>query len=280
MASAASAAAAAAAPTALAYMDDTYAFDHSSAVRACVAVDGDAAATHAVELESTIVYPAGGGQPSDVGAMVSARGTARFEISSAKASGGVVRHYGAFVDGDAAFEVGEVVRVTIDSALRVLHARVHSAGHALDVAMIRVGLGPEVLEPTKGQHFVEGAYVEYRGKIPPEHELADSAKLMAALDDAMATLIAENSASEAAELAYEEAKNKCGGQLPSFITEDMSPRGCRVVTIVENTPGCPCGGTHVKSVGEIEAFKMVGVRVKKGVTRLSYTIPGMKDWKA
>ena len=272
----AAAAAAAATTTALAYMDDTYAFDHSSAVRACVAVDGVAAATHAVELESTIVYPSGGGQPSDVGAMVSARG-ARFEISSAKASGGVVRHYGKFVDGDA-FEVGEVVRVTIDSALRVLHARVHSAGHALDVAMIRVGLGPEVLEPTKGQHFVEGAYVEYSGKIPPEHELADSAKLMAALDDAMATLIAQkNSSSEAAELVYEEAKNKCGGQLPSFITEDMSPR---VVTIVENSPGCPCGGTHVKSVGEIEAFKMVGVRVKKGVTRLSYTIPGMKDWKA
>ena len=39
-----------------------------------------------------------------------------------------------------------------------------------------------------------------------------------------------------------------------------------------------CGGTHVARMSEIQDFKMTGVRVKKGVTRLSYAIPGMATW--
>ena len=74
---------------------------------------------------------------------------------------------------------------------------------------------------------------------------------------------------------YDEAKAACGGELPAFIAPDMTPR---IVTIVPDTPGCPCGGTHVARMSEIQDFKMTGVRVKKGVTRLSYAIPGMATW--
>jgi Ser-tRNA(Ala) deacylase AlaX len=171
--------------------------------------------------------------------------------------------------------VGEDVEMEIDGALRVLHARVHSAGHALDVAVLRCGFGPETLEPTKGSHGTDVAYVEYKGKIDPGHELADVEKFKAALNDEMAKIIRENGLSFAAEMEFEDAKSACGGCLPSFVTEDMRPR---VVVIVPNTPGCPCGGTHVASMSELIGFKVTGVRTKKGVTRLSYAIPGMASW--
>lgn len=53
---------------------------------------------------------------------------------------------------------------TIDGEFRKINARVHSAGHLLDMAMNRAG--KTELKPGKGYHFVEGPYVEYIGVIP------------------------------------------------------------------------------------------------------------------
>jgi Ser-tRNA(Ala) deacylase AlaX len=176
--------------TTLAYFEDATRTTLETVVTDCVALDADAADDDrfVVVTESTIAYPAGGGQPSDRGSMTSTSTSARFEIESSKNEGGTVRHVGRF-EGGGAFEKGEKVTMTIDEALRRLHARIHSAGHALDVAMIRVGLGPEVLTPTKGQHFPSGAYVEYDGKLDPGHELADKDALMERLNVEMAKLI-------------------------------------------------------------------------------------------
>lgn len=262
--------------TSLKFREDTYAFALTTRV---VAVGVERDGVDYVELASTIAHYAGGGQPSDRGRITSRDNAKTFAFARAEAekspSGTRVRHAGAYESGASAFDVGDDVVVTIDRDLRLLHARVHSAGHALDVGMIRIGLGPSAMAPTKGSHGVENAYVEYDGVCPSAHACADVKALMTRLDEEMAKLIAENGSSAAREMSYEDAKAACGGELPSFITPDMTPR---VVTIVENTPGCPCAGTHVAKVGEIGAFKVTGVRVKKGVTRISYSIPGMKDW--
>jgi Ser-tRNA(Ala) deacylase AlaX len=261
--------------TTLAYFEDATRTTLETLVTECASLGADDD-RYAVVTESTIAYPAGGGQPSDRGVMTSTSTSTRFEIESSKNEGGTVRHVGRFEGCERMFEKGERVTMTIDGALRKLHARIHSAGHALDVAMIRIGLGPEMLMPTKGQHFPSGAYVEYDGKLDPGHDLADKDALMHRLNAEMSKLIEENGASRAAEMSYDEAKASCGGSLPPYISQDMRPR---VVVIVPDTPGCPCGGTHVANVGEIEKFKLTGVRVKKGVTRLSYAIPGMDTWE-
>jgi Ser-tRNA(Ala) deacylase AlaX len=51
----------------------------------------------------------------------------------------------------------------IDAEFRRVNARIHSAGHLLDVAMNRAGRTD--LKPGKGYHFEAGPYVEYIGVV-------------------------------------------------------------------------------------------------------------------
>ena len=62
------------------------------------------------------------------------------------------------------WQKSDPVSVRIDAAYRELLARVHSAGHLIDVAMRLCGR--TYLTPTKGYHFATGAYVEYLGAVP------------------------------------------------------------------------------------------------------------------
>lgn len=48
----------------------------------------------------------------------------------------------------------------VDEEKRRLYARVHSAGHLLDIAVNQLGYQ---WVPGKGYHFPTGAYVEYQG---------------------------------------------------------------------------------------------------------------------
>ena len=258
--------------TELAYFDDTYLHSVDAKV-VSVAPHGEDGATFAVVLDKTVAYPAGGGQPSDVGRIVAADGGATFLVSDVKSADGSVLHLGAFEDAGAGAEslpVGADVVVSIDPERRLLHARIHSAGHLLDVAMTNVGYGPDVLAPAKGLHGPDAAYVEYQGKV----EGLDKDELMAKLAAEMNRLVGVGGKTASATMSYDDAAEACGGALPPYIPEGSEPR---VVTVVENSEGCPCGGTHVADVAEIGAVAVVGVRVKKGVTRVSYTIEGMTD---
>lgn len=72
-------------------------------------------------------------------------------------------HVGTFSkDGDI-FEKGTGVNLQVDGEKRRLYARIHSAGHLLDIAVRRCRLTQ--LSPGKGYHFATGAYVEYIGII-------------------------------------------------------------------------------------------------------------------
>ena len=255
--------------TELVYFDDTY-LNSVDAKVVSVAPQGEDG-TFAVVLDRTVAYPAGGGQPSDGGRIVAADGGATFLVSEVKSADGSVLHLGAFEDAGAGAEslpVGVDVVVSIDPERRLLHARIHSAGHLLDVAMTNVGYGPNVLAPAKGLHGPDAAYVEYQGKV----EGLDKDELMEKLAAEMNRLVEAGGKTASATMSYDDAAKACGGTLPPYIPEGSEPR---VVTILENTEGCPCGGTHVADVSEIGAVAVVGVRVKKGVTRVSYTIEGM-----
>jgi hypothetical protein len=102
-----------------------------------------------VVLDRTCFHPQGGGQPADTGRIESVDGGGAFDVSMVKKDpAGVVRHDGAEQPG---FAAGAKVRCAVDGGPRVKNARVHSAGHLIDVAMGQCGI---TLRPTKGYHFV------------------------------------------------------------------------------------------------------------------------------
>ena len=263
----------------LLYFLDTYCFDSTARVVATLPSDNAAESSrpdHAtLLLDRTIFYPSGGGQPTDFGeirARLPSGTDAVFRVVDVRLKDGVVRHTGT-VEGPAeamaAFAPSADVALRVDGGRRELHARVHSAGHLLDVCMARCGYPPSALVPTKGVHGADVAYVEYSGKVQPE----DCGPLQQRLNDALLAALAKGGRTTAAVLSYDAAAAACHvTALPPYIAADASPR---VVTLLPGEPGCPCGGTHVDDMARIGAVTVTEVRVKKGTTRISYRLEGM-----
>ena len=67
-------------------------------------------------------------------------------------------------------------------------------------------------------------------------------------------------------MPYEEASKACERDRCRRTSALATARGRACVVILPDTEGCPCGGTHVEDVGDVGAFAVTGVRVKKGVT--------------
>lgn len=178
--------------TVLAYFGDTYLTSISAKVLSVEKAEGDDNLT-AVCLDRTVAYPAGGGQPSDTGRIVGGDGSqVTFTIHDVKAVDGAVLHLGLFgEEGVQAFSPGAEVTVHVDADRRLLNARIHSAGHLLDVAMTNIGFGPRTMVPAKGMHAPEQAYVEYTGKV----EGLDKEQMMADLKAEMNRLVGAGGAS-------------------------------------------------------------------------------------
>ena len=234
-------------------------------------------------LDKTSMHPQGGGQPTDLGVISAAiaEGSPALKVEKVMIDRetGVVTHAGTLVntcnngdadaDGDAddaaaAFEVGSKVQVSVDADTRRLLSECHTAGHVVDSAMARCG---QNLPPTKGYHFLDGPYVEYRGKIPPEERETLLENLQAAFKD----LVEENIDATIQTLSKEEANKVCNNIAQNFDFSDYPGETVRIVSVA-NYP-CPCGGTHVKSTGDLKdrGWGIKGpIKSKKGVVRIRY----------
>ena len=159
----------------------------------------------------------------------------------------MILHVGKFEPAGASFKVGSKVDCHVDEAKRRLYARVHSAGHLLDVAMNKAGRSD--LKPGKGFHQPVGAYVEYMGNIDAKERDA----LVKALNEHCKTLIEATPDDRPVfkkMCTYEEADQelKKAGGVPAYVPVGKS---LRVLKLVDEDHGCPCGGTHVQHVKDI-----------------------------
>lgn len=200
-----------------------------------------------IQLNETIFHPKGGGQPSDEGMINGVKvAYVHKEIFDKKHLDKFEIYHCFEVDQPFNFKVGDEVELLVDESIRLLHSRLHTAGHVLAEAVKKCF--PE-LEGYQGNHYPNNSYVKFKIHAP---------------------MAVENK---------EDIKQKAQGELNSWIdqnlevTELLEPSGIRVVKVFENWS--PCGGTHVKILKEIDRMEIsdVSINKKEGTVTVKYFIP-------
>ena len=237
-----------------------------------------------LQLDKTTMHPQGGGQPTDVGIITCFVDkevmSAEIDKVTIDRATGIATHAGSITllpsNNDVGsvetsiFSQSKVVRVSVEPSNRRLLSECHTAGHVVDAAMAKC---EALLPPTKGYHFMDGPYVEYKGSIENKDEF------LRKLQDAYTELIEEDISTTIQTLPASEAELICNRLAQNFNMSDFCTEENPNVRIV-NVAGysCPCGGTHVKSTGELKekGWCVKGLRCKKGVVRVRYG-PGSND---
>jgi misacylated tRNA(Ala) deacylase len=220
--------------TELLFRDDAYL---KSATARVVAVH-----ERGIELDRTIFYPLGGGQPGDTGVLVRENGE-RIAIADTRKGEppGSVIHIPA--PDTSCPEPGEPLLLEIDWARRYSLMRLHTALHLLSCV---------VVAPVSG------------GNIAPDKGRLDFDIDMGLLDADRITretnaLIASGVATETVWITDEELEAQ-----PELV-KTMSvqpPRGAGRVRLLR-IPGIdlqPCGGTHVRNISEIDGIRVTRIR--------------------
>jgi misacylated tRNA(Ala) deacylase len=194
-----------------------------------------------IELDRTIFYPTGGGQPGDTGALRRADGTRIPVIDTRKSdTPGTALHLVA--PGHPAPSVGETVTLELDWERRHRHMRLHTALHVMSCVV--------VAPVTGGQIAPDKARLDFDIDLG----LLDAARIERDVN----AIIARAIETETVWITDEELDAR-----PELV-KTMSvqpPRGAGRVRLLR-IPGVdlqPCGGTHVRNLAEIGAIRVVRI---------------------
>lgn len=229
-----------------------------------------------VYLDQTIFYPQGGGQPFDMGVIEGAEN--KFIVNEVRFADGIVAHKGHFESGN--FPAHFPVMLHVNEARRWLNSRLHTAGHVIDHAVDALKLG---WEPTKAYHFPEGPYVEYKGTT----DSAEFGNIQAKIQELCNHYIAENLPVSCRFASLEEVKQLCPNAPTNFwanlppcppeLAELEGPdkrrlEGKPIRLVMVDMFAVPCGGTHVRSLVDLEAMVITKIKKKGDDIRVSYDV--------
>ncbi len=215
-----------------------------------------------VVLDRTYFYPTGGGQPCDRGTLGRPDGD-RVEVVEVTKSGPAVRHrFRGGARGRIDLQLGEELEGVLDWTRRYDHMRLHTA-----------------------QHFVSGRAFARTGRRTRKASFSSSRAILeldGPVDEGLLPLLADDlHAAEAPPRAVtirhlpraeweRHPLSERSGLVP--LPPQVDP--VRVVEI-EGFDLCPCGGTHLRSTGEIGrvAFE-APMPLGDGGSRLVFTLTG------
>jgi misacylated tRNA(Ala) deacylase len=213
-----------------------------------------------VVLERTYFYPTGGGQPSDRGTLGVAGGE-RAEVVDVSKSGASVVHR---LQGGGArrptFAVGDVVEGAIDWERRFRHMRLHTAQHFLSGRIFaRTGL-----RTRKANFGGVRAVLELDGPLGDD--------VVPALVEDVRSVLAPPRAVAIRHLPRAEWDRHPLSERSGLVPLPPQVDPVRVIEI-DGFDLCPCGGTHLRSTGEIgEVAVERAVPLGDGGSRLVFTL--------
>ncbi len=198
--------------------------------------------TDGVVLDQTVFYPLGGGQPGDTGALVAADGREWQVVDTRKGEGGHILH--KLAEGSDPPGAGTALSARIDWNRRHAHMRMHTALHLLG-SVLRFGV-------TGGQVGAEKSRLDF-----DTQEDIDPTQVTEAINALVATGV------ETTSRWITDADLDAQPELVRTLSV-QPPRGAGRIRLLE-IPGIdlqPCGGTHVRSLGEIGRLQVIKVENK------------------
>lgn len=203
-----------------------------------------------IELDRTVFYARGGGQPGDSGLLVTSDGVAIPIVDTVKGEGNFILHVPAAGSDLSGLHPGDRVTARIDWDRRHLHMRMHTCLHLLCAV---------VAAPVTG-----GNLTAEKGRL--DFDLPEAGVDREALTRALNELIAADTPT-----ALEWITDEALAAQPELVRtlSVQPPTGTGTVRLLR-IPGVdlqPCGGTHVARTGEIGAVRVTRIEKKSRLNR-------------
>jgi misacylated tRNA(Ala) deacylase len=195
-----------------------------------------------VELDRTIFYPLGGGQPGDTGYLVRENGERIAIVDTRKGdTHDVVRHL--FAVGTELPQPGETLTLELDWPRRYALMRLHTALHVMSCVVIAPVTGGNIA-PDKA-----------RLDFDIDMALLDASKIESGTNELIARGV------DTGTVWITDVELDAQPELVKTMSV-QPPRGAGLVRLLK-IPGIdlqPCGGTHVKNIAEIGGIRVTRIR--------------------
>jgi misacylated tRNA(Ala) deacylase len=214
----------------------------------------------AVVLDRTYFYPTGGGQPSDRGTLTLSAGTSAEVVDVSKSGPAVVHRLRAPPSVLRTWAVGAEVDGVLEWARRHRHMRLHTAQHYVSARIFaRHGL-----RTRRANLAGAGATIDLEAGLPEAAlgPVAEDLREAVAHPQPVAVRLVPRKEWEA-----HPASARSG-----LVALPPQVDPVRVVEI-DASDVCPCGGTHVRSTGEIGEVRWLPVvPLGGGASRVAFTL--------
>jgi misacylated tRNA(Ala) deacylase len=216
-------------------------------------------------LDRTYFYPTGGGQPSDRGSLGVAGRPPSEVVDVTKSGASVVHRLKGGSASRPALQVGDEVEGAIDWERRYRHMRLHTAQHFLSGRVFT----------RSGRRTRKASFSGRRALLELDGELELS--VLPLLGGDLADVVQRPRPVTVRHLARADWDRHPLSERSGLVPLPPQVDPVRVVEI-DGLDVCPCGGTHLRSTGEIGTVALGRpVPVGDGGSRLEFTLDGRPD---